>query len=67
MKILFLSPTGTLGGAERVLLSIFGALRGTEVRPHLLTFEDGPLAARASELDVRVVVLPLPIEVARLG
>ncbi len=67
MKVLFLNTTGSLGGAERVLLSILAALRETECRPHLLTLEEGPLLSAASELGAEIEVLPLPEAVATLG
>lgn len=62
MKILFLSPTGALGGAERVLLSALAATR--QARPatqcHLLSMSPGPLVDHAAELGVQTTVLPAP-------
>jgi glycosyltransferase involved in cell wall biosynthesis len=66
MRILFLNPTGSLGGAERVLLSLLEAVRPA-AEPHLLTLADGPLVSRAARLGVPSTVLPLPQELSRLG
>jgi glycosyltransferase involved in cell wall biosynthesis len=69
MRILYLSPTGSLGGAERVLLSVLGSMR--QARPdaqlHLLALADGPLLGLAARLGVRTTLLPLPAELTRLG
>jgi glycosyltransferase involved in cell wall biosynthesis len=66
MRILFLSPTGTLGGAERVLLSVLSELRGVAAA-QLLALADGPLLNAAAGLGVPVEALPLPPELSRLG
>lgn len=69
MKILFLNPSGQLGGAEWVLLDLLACLR--ETRPawdlELLVTADGPLAAKAQELGAAVTVLKMPAAAARLG
>ncbi len=69
MKVLFLSPSGTLGGAERVLLQMMGALRRSDpqLALALLSFDDGPLAAEARNLGAQTLVLPLPDRIARMG
>ncbi len=69
MKILFLSPLGNIGGAERVLLTAIAGLR--RERPGLaigvVMLSDGPLAAAARELGAEAFVLPLPPALAELG
>ena len=62
MKILFLNPTGRMGGAETALLEVITGL--LEQRPSwrlgLIAASDGPLVARARALGVDVRVLPFP-------
>lgn len=69
MRIVFLNPSGELGGAETALLDLLAALR--EARPHwtmsLVASAEGPLIDRAAELDVPSGALPFPPALARLG
>jgi glycosyltransferase involved in cell wall biosynthesis len=69
VRILFLNPTGMLGGAESALLEIIASLR--ERNPSwglgLIAASDGPLIARARTLGVDVRLLPFPRVLARLG
>ncbi|MBA3242728.1 MAG: glycosyltransferase family 4 protein, partial [Acidobacteria bacterium] len=69
MKIVFLSSTGQLGGAENVLLDALASLR--EARPawtlHLIVASEGPLVGRALSLGVGAEVLAFPPALARLG
>jgi glycosyltransferase involved in cell wall biosynthesis len=69
VRVLFLNPTGSLGGAERVLLSVLAALRraAPEVESHLLTCADGPLLDRARDAGARAEVLALPPVLAGAG
>jgi glycosyltransferase involved in cell wall biosynthesis len=69
VKIVYLNPSGGLGGAERCLLDIMAGVRETEAAHelHLVTSADGPLVARAERLGVRVTVLPMPKELVELG
>jgi glycosyltransferase involved in cell wall biosynthesis len=69
VKIAYLNPGGTVGGAEMVLLDVLAMLRSSlsEVRPIVLLGDDGPLRAQIEALDVPCEVLPLPAGVARLG
>jgi len=68
-RIVFLNPSGQLGGAELCLLDMIAVLR--EVRPgweiRLITVEPGPLADRAASLGASLEALPFPAEVAELG
>ena len=49
MRITFLSPTGQVGGAERVLLAAISGSREhiTAVRYEVVLFADGPLRQEA--------------------
>jgi len=69
MRIVFLSPSGQMGGAEACLLDALVVLR--QARPDwdlsVVLGEDGPLAGRSRESGATVQVLPFPTELARLG
>ena len=69
MRIVFLSPTGELGGAEIALLEVLASLR--EAQPswmlHLIAASGGSLAGRAEEYGVPATVLAFPAALARLG
>jgi glycosyltransferase involved in cell wall biosynthesis len=69
MRILFLSSSGHLGGAERLLLDLLGVLR--RLHPdwalHLAAVEPGPFISEAGALGVKVEVLALPPILAGLG
>jgi glycosyltransferase involved in cell wall biosynthesis len=69
VRVLFLSPSGQLGGAEVILLDVLASLR--TARPtwplHLLVAAEGPLAERAAALGVEAETLPFPSAIARLG
>ena len=69
MKVLYVSPTGTLGGAERVLLSVLKSVRQElpDARLHLLSLSGGPLLQHAAALGVDVATLPLPASLEALG
>jgi glycosyltransferase involved in cell wall biosynthesis len=69
MRIVFLNPTGQLGGAEVALLDILSSLR--EAEPlwslNLIASADGPFVEKAKALGVKTLVLPFPASMARLG
>jgi glycosyltransferase involved in cell wall biosynthesis len=69
MRVLYLSASGELGGAERSLLDILASVRAA--RPSwplaLLAGGDGPLVAEAQRLGVESQVLPFPAALSRLG
>jgi glycosyltransferase involved in cell wall biosynthesis len=69
VKIVFLNPSGALGGAETALLEIIAAVR--EARPSwaldLIASSDGPLLERADRLGARPALLKFPASLARLG
>ena len=69
MRVMYLSGSAELGGAERVLLDVLASIRCA--RPswalHLLSAADGPLVARASALGVTTEVEPFGGALSRLG
>lgn len=69
MKVLFLSVSGGLGGAERALLDAVVAVRACQPswKTGVLGFEDGPLADQLAALGTGFDVVPLPRRFARLG
>ncbi|HEY0546087.1 MAG TPA: glycosyltransferase family 4 protein [Pyrinomonadaceae bacterium] len=69
MKIVYLNPSGQLGGAELALLDLLASVREAEPEwpLHLIAGADGPLIARAESLGVGASVLPFPHALARLG
>ena len=69
VRLVFLSASGELGGAERSLLDILASFRAAQPAwsLHLLIAAQGPLSAAAESLGVMTTVLPYPASVARLG
>jgi glycosyltransferase involved in cell wall biosynthesis len=68
VRIVFLSPSGALGGAETALLDMLASIR--EARPHwtlgLIAASGGPLVAKAAAY-AQATALPFPGALARLG
>lgn len=69
MRIVYLNPSGRLGGAETSLRELLASVRAAEPAWELwlVLGEDGPLAGIARELGVQVLVMPFPPALARLG
>ena len=69
MRIVYLNPSGRLGGAETSLREFLASVRAAEPSWDLwlLLGEDGPLAGIARDLGVKVAVMPFPPALARLG
>src|ERR1700682_3853891 len=69
MRIIFLNPSGQMGGAEAALLDMLASL--SEAEPgwelHLIASDDGALLKRAGGLGVSTSVLSFPPAIARLG
>lgn len=69
MRLLYLTPTSAMGGAERVLLDLLSIVRAA--RPSwtlgLIVGNDGPLTSEARALGVDTTVLPFPRDFAQLG
>jgi glycosyltransferase involved in cell wall biosynthesis len=66
-RILFISPSATIGGAERSLLELVGGLPAGRFDPYLLLPRDGPLADAARGAGAHVSVIPWPSPLLRLG
>jgi glycosyltransferase involved in cell wall biosynthesis len=64
--VLYLAPSGSLGGAERVLVDLVHGVR-EQLQAGVLAFADGPLITQLRALGVPVWVVPLPAGLARLG
>lgn len=69
MSILFLSPTGQIGGAEAALHEMIAGLRDAHPSWSLgvVVGSDGPLVHKVRALGARVEVLPFPPALATLG
>jgi len=69
MNIVYLNPSGQLGGAERCLLDILWSIRTAKPdwQLQLVVAEDGPLVAESCALGVSTTVVPFPAGIARLG
>lgn len=69
MRIVYLTPVGVLGGAERCLLHGMAAVRRAEpeVDLQLVVLTDGPLIGEAEKLGVRARLVPMPDELAAVG
>src|SRR6185369_5704572 len=69
MRIVYLSPSGQLGGAEACLLDMLAVVKKNrrDCELHVVLGEDGPLRKRVEQLGASTTVLPFPTELARLG
>lgn len=69
MKVVYLSPSAALGGAERCLLDLLTSVRKADPRcaVALVSAGDGPLVERARALGVDTFVLEMPPELQRAG
>ena len=69
MKILYLNPSGELGGAERSLLFLMASLRAAKPdwQIQLVAGSGGPLIRRAEELGVQASAIDFPRALSRLG
>src|SRR4051812_15385571 len=68
MRVLFLSPAGELGGAERCLLDCIVALRDVpECSTALIALADGPLVREARALGAEVQVIEPPRALIEFG
>lgn len=69
MKIVYLNPSGQLGGAERMLLDVLASLRRVEPgwRLHLVASGQGALVEKAEALGVTTTVLAFPKALERIG
>ncbi len=69
MRLLYLNPTASMGGAERVLVDVLATVRATQPAwaLGLIVGNEGTLAEEARRLGVQTTVLPFPREFARIG
>jgi glycosyltransferase involved in cell wall biosynthesis len=69
MRILFLSPSGGLGGAERCLVDLIASIRAYDAGAEIgvLAGSDGPLLPEVESLGARVLRLPLAPGLAAVG
>src|SRR5579859_6103068 len=71
MRILFLNPGGSLGGAERCLLDLVASIRENpryaDVALGLIAGGDGPLLAAAAARGLEVFELPFSERLAAVG
>jgi glycosyltransferase involved in cell wall biosynthesis len=69
VRIVYLNPSGRLGGAETSLRELLASVRAAQPgwELWLVLGEDGPLAGIARNLGVKVLVKPYPPALARLG
>jgi len=69
VRILYLNPNGSLGGAERALLDLMHAVR--QARPEwvleLMTSGEGEFTTAARAMGMHVFVMPFPAAFSRLG
>src|SRR5258708_24478521 len=69
MRILFLNPSGQLGGAELSLLDVMASLhaRQPDWKLGLVASDAGPLVDAANALGAETHVLPFPTRLSQLG
>jgi glycosyltransferase involved in cell wall biosynthesis len=69
VRIVYLNPSGKLGGAETSLRELLSSVRAAvpDWKLCLVLGEDGPLAAAARECGVETVLAPFPPALACLG
>src|SRR5262245_4073940 len=69
LRVMYLNPTGQLGGAETSLLALLSSVRDAEPSwpLHLVMAGNGPLTPAAHALGVDTSVLPFPAALAKLG
>lgn len=69
MKILYINPVGTIGGAEMCLLDILEKVRAVKPawRLRVILGDDGPLREAVLNLGLSCSTLPFPDVLARIG
>src|SRR5262245_61558920 len=69
MRVLYLTPTGQVGGAETSLLAVLASVREAEPTWPLqvVMAGDGPLGPAVAPLGVTPAILPFPSALRRLG
>ena len=70
LRVIFLSATATIGGAERALLDLVAGLQtvaGPELSLGAIVAGDGPLVAALAALGIPVRIVEMPPAIATLG
>jgi glycosyltransferase involved in cell wall biosynthesis len=69
MRVVYLNPTGEIGGAEASLLTLITALRQErpDFEPYVIATAAGALPDRCAELKIPFHVLALPAGLQRIG
>ena len=69
MRVVYLNPSGQMGGAEMSLMDLLASMRAAEPGWDfwLVLGEDGPLAGQARAAGAQVILAPFPRALARLG
>jgi glycosyltransferase involved in cell wall biosynthesis len=67
LRILYVSPSATLGGAERSLLELIAGLPRERYRSFLMLPREGPLVAAGHDAGATVVVVPWPAGLLTIG
>ncbi len=65
--ILYLNPSGHLGGGERSLLVLLAALDRTRYEPQVILTAEGPLRQHLEALHIATEVVPLPSAMLRFS
>jgi glycosyltransferase involved in cell wall biosynthesis len=65
--LLYLAPSGQVGGAERCLLSLAAGLDRARFRPAALVGSEGPLAGMLTRAEVSTEVVAMPAALRRLS
>jgi glycosyltransferase involved in cell wall biosynthesis len=69
VRVVYLNPSGQMGGAEASLLDLLASLRAAKPdwSLHLIAASEGPLISKAKAIGVAADVVPFPAELANLG
>lgn len=69
MRVVYLNPSGQLGGAEASLLTLITSLSRDyrDFEPHVITTSPGALVDNCIRLGIGVEILELPAELEQLG
>jgi glycosyltransferase involved in cell wall biosynthesis len=69
LKVVYLSPLGELGGAERSLLDVMASVQQAvpSAKLDLIVAAEGPLIEQAQKLGVGVTLLAMPRDMAEIG
>jgi len=69
MRVVYLNPSGQMGGAEMSLMDLLASMRAAEPAWDfwVVLGEEGPLASQAKAAGAHVILSPFPRALARLG